>query len=79
VQPTRSQDRSRRRELRVMNRDDQSLYAEMRAAIRGDRERAARRAEKKRSNLPSTSPPAISAPRRFDGVRRLFGGRRDRS
>jgi hypothetical protein len=62
-----------------MNPDDQSLYAEMRAAIRGDRERAERRTEKKRSNPPSTSPPAISATRRFTGVRRLFGGRRDRS
>jgi hypothetical protein len=72
----------------MSSQDDQSLYADMRAAIRGDRERAERRAEKKGSTPPSTSPPATllatpapatSGRRRFAGMRRLFGGRRDPS
>jgi hypothetical protein len=68
-----------------MNPEDQSLYAEMRAAIRGDRERAEKRAEAKESNRAeptegdrvATTEPAPPSPGRFGGVRRLFGGRRD--
>jgi hypothetical protein len=70
-----------------MNPEDDSLYADMRAAIRADRERAQRRAEQKASNPVSTSPasppPASRSPaappkpRLFESVRRLFGDRRD--
>jgi hypothetical protein len=55
--------------------DEQSLYAEMRAAIRADRERAEKRAMEKRSTPPSPPPPDPPTPRRFAGVRGLFGGR----
>ena len=67
------------RELRVMNPEDQSLYADMRAAIRGDRERAEKRAEKKETSRLSTAPSDPRRARRFAGVRRLFGGWRDPS
>jgi hypothetical protein len=65
-----------RSELRLVNPDDQSLYADMRAAIRGDRERAERRTQKTRSDPLSPSRPDTSRPRYFAGVRRIFGGRR---
>jgi hypothetical protein len=63
-----------------VNEDDQSLYAEMRAAIRGDRERAERRAnratETKRVEPELTPPPQdASPPRRGGRLRRLFRAR----
>jgi PD-(D/E)XK nuclease superfamily protein len=70
-----------RRELRVMDPDEKSLYADMRAAVRGDQERARRRAEQKRTEEPVPEPPpalAIPEPRPAAGVRRLFGRRRER-
>jgi hypothetical protein len=59
--------------------EEQSLYEEMNAAIRGDRERAEKRAETKQTYPLSTSPPATPAPRRPSGWRRLFGGSREHS
>jgi hypothetical protein len=63
-----------------MNSDEQSLYAEMRAAIQGDRERAEQRAQKQRTDPPPAPPPPAPLPetpepRRFAAVRRLLGGR----
>jgi hypothetical protein len=63
-----------------VNPDEQSLYADMRAAIQGDRERAEKRAAQNKRTDPVPTPPAETPePRRFAGVRRLFGGRRDPS
>ena len=59
--------------------EEQSLYAEMNAAIKGDRERAQKRAEAKQTYPLSTSPDPTPAPRRFAGLRRLFSGRREPS
>jgi hypothetical protein len=60
-----------------VNPDDQSLYADMRAAIQGDRERAERRrAQEKRSDPVPAPPPERDDPPRRTGLRRLFGGRR---
>jgi hypothetical protein len=63
----------------MMNPEEKSLYAEMRASIRGDRERAERRAEKQRSQQVAISPTlseSADVPRRhgFARLRRLFGG-----
>jgi hypothetical protein len=67
-----------------MNPEEKSLYAEMRASIRGDRERAEKRAEKRRSQQVAPSPalsesadvPRGDVPRHqgFARMRRLFGG-----
>jgi hypothetical protein len=55
----------------------------MRAAVRGDQERAAKRAQPKATfpistATPQPAPSETDEPKRR-GVRRLFGGRRDRS
>jgi hypothetical protein len=63
-----------------MNPEEESLYAEMRAAIRGDQERAAKRAQQKATQpLPAPDPPPAETeePERTSGLRRFFGGRRD--
>jgi hypothetical protein len=60
-----------------MKPEEESLYADMRAAIRGDRERAEKRAEKKGSIPVSTPPSNPPRHRRFAGMSRLFGGPRD--
>jgi hypothetical protein len=66
-----------------MNPEEESLYAEMRAAVRGDQERAAKRAQPKATfpistATPQPAPSETDEPKRR-GVRRLFGGRRDPS
>jgi hypothetical protein len=65
-----------------MNPEEESLYAEMRAAIRGDQERAAKRAHPKptypiSTPTPQPAPSGTDEPKRPSGLRRLFGGRRD--
>jgi hypothetical protein len=64
-----------------MSPDDETLYADMREAIRGDRERAERRAKERHSATPSPpprpAPPPEPAPRRATGIRRFFGSRGD--
>ncbi len=69
-----------------MNPEEESLYAEMRAAIRGDQERAAKRAEQRAAQSGPTAPPdpapepAASVPdeaKRPSGLRRFFAGRRE--
>ena len=75
-----------------MKPEEESLYAEMRAAVRGDQERAAKRAEQRAAQSvpepqpqpsstpepdPEPAPPATEEPRRVSGLRRFFGGRRE--
>jgi hypothetical protein len=62
----------------VNSPDDETLYAEMRAAIRGDRERAEKRAAEKQPERqpPPSEPPTAAEPPRVGGIRRLFGSRR---
>jgi hypothetical protein len=64
-----------------VNPDEKSLYADMRAAIQGDRERAEKRAAQNKRADPIPTPPLEipPEPQRFAGIRRLFGGRRDPS
>jgi hypothetical protein len=61
--------------------DEKSLYADMRAAIQGDRERAEKRAAQNKRTEPVPTPPPETPPepQRLAGIRRLFGGRRDPS
>ena len=69
-----------------MNPEEESLYAEMRAAIRGDQERAAKRAAQRTEQsgsapqpVPTPEPPAAEEEERVSGLRRFFGGRREPS
>jgi hypothetical protein len=66
-----------------MNPEEESLYAEMRAAIRGDQERAAKRAQQRASQPvptpvpePEPEPAAADEPRPPSALRRFFGGKR---
>jgi hypothetical protein len=62
-----------------VNPEEEGLYEDMRAAIRGDLERAEQRAREKKANPVPAPPPPEPEPERnrpLDGVRRLFGGRR---
>jgi len=60
-----------------VNPDEQSLYADMRAAVRADQERVRKRAEQKRpAPDPDPAPaPVAEEPTRAGGLRRLFGRR----
>lgn len=59
---------------------EENLYAEMRAAIRADQERAARRrAEHKPAETPPPVAEAQPDPEPVRGFRRWFGGRRESS
>jgi len=64
-----------------VNPEEDSLYAEMRAAVRGDQERAAKRAQQRAAQpVPAPEPPpaVTEEPEHVSGLRRFFGGRRDR-
>jgi hypothetical protein len=68
-------------ELRAMNPEEESLYAEMRAAVRGDQERAAKRAQERAAQpdpTPEPRPAEPEEPEPVSGLRRFFGGHRDR-
>jgi hypothetical protein len=65
-----------------MSPDDETLYADMREAVRGDRERAERRAKERQSAAPAPVTVTAAAPAAEDarpptGFRRFFGRRRD--
>lgn len=64
-----------------MNPEEESLYAEMRAAVRGDQERAAKRAQQRaaqavREPEPEPEPVAADEPKPPSGLRRFFGSKR---
>jgi hypothetical protein len=57
---------------------EEKLYEEMRATIRADQERVARRRAEQKPSDPTPRPQAEPpSPQRRGGLRRLFGSRRD--